>query len=154
MRFSAGIFLVALGVACATHDRKEVSTQVVTFPDGAIVQINGKSVGRAPAKITLPQDEYGHLIGRAVVRAVPNTKQPTLFQQVRVFDPSERRDPVPNQIVIDMTLPGTNITQEAIATSIAEETRPKVRKRAPYTHVERSKPTQPVGIDRWNPGQY
>jgi hypothetical protein len=154
MRVVLGSLVLALAVGCATHKEKKTETQVVTFPDGAIVQFNGQNAGRAPAKIILPQDDYGQLTGRAVVRAIPNTKQQNLVEQVRVFDPNERKDPVPNQIVIDMTLPSTNATPQEIAAAVQEESRPKVRKRAPYVHVERSKPTQAVGLDRYNPGEH
>src|ERR1043165_3105567 len=103
----AGTFF-ALGIACVMRDPAPVKTQVVTFPDGAIVEYNGRAVGRAPAAVVLPQDENGNLTERVVVRALPNTAQPTLFAQSRTLEPGGRNERVPNQIMIDMTLHDTN----------------------------------------------
>jgi hypothetical protein len=153
MRFSFAVILVALGIACATSHKNQIKTQVVTFPDGAVVQINGTNAGRAPASIILPQDKDGNLTGRAIVKAVPNSKQKSLYPQVRVFDPAQRSDRVPDQIVIDMTLLGTNTPHAELASSTQAEP-PKKRAKPHYKYIERSKPTQAVGLDRWNPGEY
>ena len=131
-----------------------MKTQIITFPNGAIVEYNGERLGRAPAEITFPQDEYGRLTERAVVRIIPNTHQPTLFAQNRVFEPGDRSDRVPNRIMIDMTLPGTNSVAagRAPTTHVEEDTEQSVRPAVPYTN--RGKPTQAVGLDRWKPGIY
>jgi hypothetical protein len=156
MRICVAASLIALGIGCATPMRGPgmVETQVITYPDGALVEFNGESKGRAPAKIVLPQDEHGRLTERAVVRIIPNTAQPTLFAQNRVFEPTERTDRVPNRIFVDMTLPGTNsiASGRAPTTHVEKDTEKSVRPPVPYT--ERGKPTQAVGLDRWKPGIY
>jgi len=129
-----------------------VKTQVLTFPDGAIVEFNGEYLGRAPAEVVLPQDPNGRLTGRAVVRALPNTQQPSLFAQTRVFDPIDRVDRVPNRIMIDMRLKNGSLPPEWETTHVETATKSSPRPKIPYT--ERSKPTQAVGIDRWNPGHH
>jgi hypothetical protein len=150
----AGLIVSAIG--CATGgDPGVISTQVITFPDdGALVEYNGKSMGRAPAKITMPQDENGNLTERAVVRVIPNTDQPALFAQERVFAPGERADRVPDRIMVDMTDAGTNAiaSGHAPVAEVEKDSERKVRSAVPY--VNRGKPTQAVGLDRWSPGIY
>ena len=156
MRIYLAASLIALGIGCATPMRGPgmVETQVITYPDGALVEFNGESKGRAPAKIVMPQDEHGRLTERAVVKIIPNTAQPTLFAQNRVFEPTERTDRVPNRIFIDMTIPGTNsiASGRPPTTHVEKDTEESVRPPVPYT--ERGKPTQAVGLDRWKPGIY
>src|SRR5436190_24234398 len=115
MKKSLAFVMLGLGLGCAMHEKKAISTQVVTFPEGAIIQYNGTNAGRAPSPITLPQDANGRLTGHAEVLAIPNTYQSNLFAQMRIFDPLSRIDRVPEQIMIDMTLPGTNSPISAIA---------------------------------------
>jgi hypothetical protein len=65
---------------------------------------------------------------------------------------------VPQRILIDLTLPGTNSVAETLTNSSNKTTHvesatrrgsvPRVRP------VDNGKPTRPVGIDRWNPGIY
>ena len=139
---------------CISSEQRVVKTQVVTFPDGAIVEYNGERVGRAPAEVVLPQDENGRLTERAVVGIIPNTDQPTLFAQERVFEPRQRTDRVPNRVMVDMTLAGTNAVASGRAptTHVEKDTEQSVRRELP--RVDRGKPTQAVGLDRWNPGIY
>ena len=147
--------LLALGVGCVSSNKGPVETKIFTFPDdGALVEYNGQSVGRAPAKVTFPQDEYGRLTERVVVRAIPNTDQPMLFAQHRVFEPGERVDRVPNRIMVDMSIPGTNMVASTrqVTTHVEKNTEKSVRPPVPYT--DRGKPTQAVGLDRWKPGIY
>jgi hypothetical protein len=155
MRFCLAATLIALGLACATtKEPRVVKTQVVTVPDGALVEFNGKPAGRAPASIILPQDEHGNLTQTAELIAQPNSDQPTLYPQRRIFDPRNRTERVPDQILIDMTHGPTNQTQLArgAATHIESETKKSIRPPVPYTN--RGKPTQAVGLDRWSPGIY
>lgn len=154
MRFGFALLISLAAAGCVVHDRVPIQTQVVTFPAGAVVEFNGRPVGRAPAAVILPQDTNGRLTERTVLRAVPNTAQPMLLAQTRVLDPTNESDRVPDQILIDLTLSGTNaapVVPGGIAQSQpgANNSRP-ARAKLP----ERSKPTQPVGIDRWNPGIY
>lgn len=146
--------LVVFGTGCVSRDPAVVKTQVVAFPDGALVQFNGENMGRAPAKIVLPQDENGRLTERAEVRILPNSDQAHLYPQQRIFEPGTRADRVPNRIMVDMTQPGTNEMQVAQAKSmqIESESEKGVRRSVPY--VDRGKPTQAVGLDRWKPGIY
>lgn len=148
------LVVVMSAVGCATNGPKVVETQVTTFPDGALVEYNGKSMGRAPARITLPQDEKGKLTERAVVRVIPNTDQPTLFAQERIFEPEERVDRVPNRIMVDMTKAATNVVASGRppTTHVEKDSERSVRPPVPY--VNRGKPTQAVGLDRWSPGIY
>lgn len=131
-----------------------VKTQVVTFPDGAIVEYNGERIGRAPAQVVLPQDEHGRLTERAVLRVIPNTDQPTLLAQQRVFEPGDRTDRVPNRVMVDMTVGGTNAAASGQAPSAEVETDAESTSRRAVPYVNRGKPTQAVGLDRWKPGIY
>lgn len=153
----AGTFIIALGMACVSREKAPLKTEVVTFPEGAIVEFNGRRVGRAPAAVILPQDTNGRLTERAVFRAVPNTAQAALYAQSRVLEPSARDERVPNRIMIDLTLRDTNsapLTLAASSTSTHVETSSKTGKVARPRPADRGKPTQPVGMDRWNPGIY
>ena len=153
MRALLTVSVLLLGLGCVTGDKKEIRTKIVTYPDGALVQYKGKNEGRSPAWIVLPQNESGLLTERAEVHVVPNTEQAWLYPQVRVFEPDERTERVPHQVMIDMTLAGTNaIAAEVTSTTLVEKGHKKSRNQIPY--VKRSKPTQAVGLDRWNPGQY
>ena len=146
---------IALGLACATHHQKgPLKTEVVTFPDGAIVEFNGKPVGRAPTAVVLPQDSNGKLLERVTLRALPNTRQDMLFAQTRTLEPSSRDERVPNRIMIDMRVHDTNTLAGSKATVEAVNTSWKTNKTIRSRPADRSKPTQPVGIDRWNPGIY
>jgi hypothetical protein len=148
------VFLLALG-GCVVHDQVPIKTQVRTFPEGAIVEFNGRSVGRAPAAVILPQDTNGRLTERTVLRAVPNTAQTTLLAQSRVFEPGSRVDRVPDYVMIDMTLPDTNSAALQLASAPPRVERESTNSRPVRAKpVDRGKPTQPVGIDRWNPGIY
>lgn len=156
MRICVAASLIVLGVGCALPMREPgmVETQVLTYPDGALVELDGQSKGRAPAKIVLPQDEHGRLTERAVLRVIPNTAQGTWFAQQRIFEPGERIERVPNRILVDMTLPGTNnvAAGKPATTHVEKDTENSVRPPVPYT--DRGKPTQAVGLDRWKPGIY
>jgi hypothetical protein len=154
MRLCVAATLIALGIACATRDAGLIKTQVVTYPEGAIVQYKGHSLGRSPTDIILPQDTMGHLAERTEVRVIPNTAQPHLYAQTRVFDPSNNVERIPNRIMIDMTLHDTNSVPatNALVTSTEELSEPRsAQKPKP---VDRGKPTQAIGIDRWSPGIY
>ena len=155
MRFCLAASFIALGLACATQKQPQfVKTKVVTFPDGALVEFNGKPAGRAPAYLILPQDEQGNLTQTAEIVVLPNSDQATLYPQRRILDPRTRTDRVPNQILVDMTHGPTNEAKiaRAPAPQIETETKKSVRPPVPYTN--RGKPTQAVGLDRWNPGIY
>jgi hypothetical protein len=138
---------------CVVRDQSPIKTQVVTYPEGATVEFNGRPVGRAPAAVVLPQDTNGRLTERTILRAVPNTGQSMLIAQTRVLEPGVRTDRVPDQIMIDLTLRDTNTSFLPVPTQVqappTTNTRP-ARARPSGS----SKPTRPVGIDRWNPGIY
>src|SRR5437868_5244448 len=102
-RWAALILVLASG--CVVHDQVPIKTQVRTFPDGAMVEFNGRPVGRAPAAVILPQDTNGRLVERTVIRAIPNSAQPALLAQSRVLEPGDRTERVPDYVMIDMTLP-------------------------------------------------
>lgn len=154
MKFFAALVVLMLGAGCVSGRREgPIETRVITVPDGALVEFDGKPVGRAPAKIILPQDELGRLTGSAEVLALPNSEQHHLIAQRRVFTPAERVDRVPEKIMIDMTLGGTN----AAPVEIAREEPPHIetgKAAGKRKYIDRGKPTQAVGIDRWNPGKY
>lgn len=154
MKLCVTATLLALGMGCATRDPGAIQTRVVSFPDGALVEYNGRPIGRAPAKITFAQDAEGRLTEKAEIRLLPNSDQGTLYPQIRTFDPGQRTDRVPDQIMVDMRNGGTNEVALARgqATHIEIETKKSTRPPVPYT--ERSKPTQAVGLDRWKPGIY
>jgi hypothetical protein len=144
---------ILLFTGCVVRDQSPIKTQVVTYPEGAIVEFNGRPVGRAPAAVVLPQDTNGRLTERTTLRAIPNTAQPMLIAQTRVLEPGTRTDRVPDQIMIDLTLRDTNNpvppTVAQVQSTPSTDTRP-VRSRP----ADSGKPTRPVGIDRWNPGIY
>jgi hypothetical protein len=146
----------SLGCASTNKEPRVVRTQIITVPDGALVEFNGKPAGRAPAHITLPQDEHGNLTEKAELLILPNSDQPALFPQRRVFDPSARDERVPNRILVDMTKGSTNYTQVASGAAAQAETSTSTRKsaRPPVPYTNRGKPTQSVGLDRWSPGIY
>jgi len=146
--------MIALGIACATRHPGVIQTEVVTFPKGALVQYQGHALGRAPVKIVLPQDNAGRLTERAEVRAVPNTEQPMLVAQSRLFDPANRADRVPDRIMIDLFLPGSNAVAEALPATTHVETASKRSDSPKRKPLDRGKPTQAIGLDRWNPGIY
>ena len=148
------IAITAFGLGCVSSKQGIVETEVITIPDGALVEFNGEKRGRSPAEIVFPQDEHGRLTERSVVRIIPNTGQPTLFAQDRVFEPGERVERVPNRIMVDMSLPGTNVVASGHSptTHVEKDTEKSVRPPVPYTN--RGKPTQAVGLDRWKPGIY
>lgn len=155
MRICLAAFLVALSVGCVTRNEpRVVKTQVISYPNGALVEYNGHRLGRAPAEVTFPQDENGRLTERAVVTVIPNTRQSTLFAQQRVFEPGDRTDRVPNRIMVDMTLAGTNSVASGRppTTHVEKDSEKSLRPPVPYTN--RGKPTQAVGLDRWKPGIY
>ena len=154
MKVMLGAAAAALGLACATKDPEFVQTQVISFPDGALVQLNGTPMGRAPARVTFPQDAQGRLTERAEIRVLPNSNQPELHPQSRIFEPRTRDTRVPNRIMVDMTRGGTNIAALAQSNSADEKTQPKTVTRRTVPYTERSKPTQAVGLDRWKPGIY
>lgn len=150
----SALLLLATGCVGVVRDEVPIKTQVVTFPEGAIVEFNGRAVGRAPAAVILPQDTNGRLIERTVLRAVPNTAQPMLVAQTRVLEPDARTERVPHQIMIDLTVGATNQAAPSsprAATLQNTSTNNAAAKRRP---MESGKPTRPVGIDRWNPGIY
>ncbi len=161
MKFLIAAFLPFLGAACIVHDQVPIKTQVVTYPLGAVVEFNGRVVGRSPAAVILPQDTNGRLTERAVLRAVPNTSQATLLAQTRILDPDSLPERVPDQIMIDLTLPVTSGNSGAAiasnlqnATNHFESGSTKSREARPGRTLDRGKPTQPVGVNRWNPGIY
>jgi hypothetical protein len=152
------VFLCAmvagLGLGCVTKKPGVVQTQVISFPDGALVEFNGEPMGRAPARITLPQDEHGRLTERAEVLVLPNSSQAELFPQRRVFEPRARETRVPDRIMVDMTRVSTNEMRLARGSSTHVQTESKRSNRPTVPNTERSKPTQAVGLDRWKPGIY
>jgi len=154
MRFGFAAIMIAFGIACATHDTSLIQTEVITYPKGALVQYQGHSLGRAPVTITLPQDHAGHLTEHAEVRAVPNTEQPALYAQNRVFDPSNRLDRVPDRIMIDLNMHASNmiVMPEQVTTHVERDSSSSIS--AKPKPIDRGKPTQAVGIDRWSPGNY
>ena len=104
----------------------------------------------------LPQDEEGRLTERAEIRVLPNSNQPELFPQSRIFEPSAHDTRVPDRVMVDMTRGGTNevrVTETAEVQTEGENLKAKAPKH-PVPYTERSKPTQAVGLDRWKPGIY
>lgn len=163
MRLGVVLGLAALGMGCAVGKEKPglVKTQVITYPKGALVEYNGQHAGRAPTEVILPQDAEGRLTQPARIIVWPNTDQNLIFAQSRSFDPSNRLDRVPDRIMIDMRFRDTNapaapaegspIRAEFLATEDSEGTEGRTAK---PKRSDRSKPTQPVGMDRWNPGHH
>ena len=135
--------LTILTSGCVSNSPEIRRTQVVTFPEDAIVFYNNEELGRAPAMITLPQDEHGRLVARAVVRALPRDDQPYLEPATRIFEPM-RQGRVPDRIMLDLTgYHGTNFVVEMEENPVA----PPPPRKPKYTYTPRSKPTQVLGID-------
>lgn len=145
-KINAGVGLAVslLLVGCVSNSPEVRRTQVVTFPEDALVFYNGQELGSSPTMITLPQDENGYLLGRSVVEAIPAEEYSRLQAALKVFEPGTRRDRVPDRILLDLTgYQSTNFVVEMLENP---EAPPPVRKRGiPFT--PRSKPTQVVGID-------
>jgi hypothetical protein len=156
MNLLPACFVLVVGwIGCVSRGPEPIKTQVFTYPEGALVEFNGRPVGRAPAAIILPQDTNGRLIEKATLRAVPNTAQPTLYAQSRTLDPARRSERVPDRIMIDLTLRDTNSPLPSVSTQTsfvegASSANKPIRVRQP----DSGKPTRPAGIDRWNPGIY
>jgi hypothetical protein len=156
MRLCVSALFIALGVGCATtkNEPRLVATEIVTVPEGALVEFNGKPAGRSPAIIVLPQDEHGYLTEPAEILILPNSKQPALFPQRRILDPKARTDRVPDRLLVDMTHASTNFTQVASGRPTHVETALRKSTGAAVPYTDRGKPTQAVGLDRWTPGIY
>ena len=155
MRLLLALVMASCATGCTLHDQVPIKTQVVTFPEGAIVEFNGRPVGRAPAAVILPQDTNGRLTERTVLRALPNTAQPTLIAQTRILDPSGLTERVPDRLMIDLTLHETNAPLSQLqAGTIPVHSGPTNNRPFRIRTPDRGKPTQPVGLDRWNPGIY
>lgn len=156
MRLCISALLLVFGIACTTNknEPRVVKTQVVTVPNGALVEFNGQPMGRAPASIVLPQDEHGNLTESAELLVLPNSDQGTIFPQRRVFDPKARTERVPDRILVDMTQGSSNYTAVASGSAAQMETATRKNRLPPVPYTDRGKPTQAVGLDRWNPGIY
>lgn len=129
---------------CVSNSPEVRRTQIVTFPEDAIVIYNGQELGSSPAMITLPQDEQGRLMGRSVVQAIPAEPHSRLNPATKVFEPKGRHDRIPDRVMLDLT--GFNTTNFVVEMQENPEAPPPPRKTGiPYTR--RSKPTQVVGID-------
>lgn len=155
MKLWAAAAIAVLGMGCVTRDPKVVKTQVVTYPDGAIVHYNGNYLGRAPAEVVLPQDAQGRLTQQAVIEALPNTKQEQLFAQRRVFAPEDRSERVPNRVMIDLRFfdpDAPAMPPTSAASPVESPVERHLPRKVPYS--PRGKPTQAVGINRWDPGVY
>lgn len=139
-------FTLALSflTGCVSNSPEVRRTQIVTFPENAIVFYNGQELGSSPAMITLPQDENGRLVGRSVVQAIPAEPNSRLSPARKVFEPQGRHDRIPDRVMLDLT--GFNSTNFVVEMQENPEAPPLPRKVGiPYT--PRSKPTQVVGID-------
>lgn len=148
---------LAAGCAVGKSGQGLVRTQVVTYPDGALVEFNGQHAGRAPTEVILPQDREGRLTQPARIVVWPNTDQGTIFAQSRVFDPATRTDRVPDRIMIDMRFRDTNApAAPAEGSPIRKEMEGRVYGKSLVNpkRPDRSKPTVPVGMERWNPGHH
>lgn len=142
VRLCVAACFAAVLTGCVSNTPEVRRTQVVTFPEGGIIEYNGVELGKAPAMITLPQNEHHELIGRAVVRAIP--REPHREPATRVFEPGERKDRVPDRIVLDLTgYQSTNFVHIMRENPIA----PPPPRKPKYTYTPRSKPTQVIGID-------
>jgi hypothetical protein len=164
MRFLLSGLLCVLAIGCASRSSQvgqvlrapqPIKTQILTFPDGGVIEFNGKPAGRAPTAVILPQDTNGRLTERAFLRAIPNSAQPALFAQARTLEPSGMSDRVPDRILIDLTLFSTNAPpQERTNEAVHAATENKSLPARKMPRQDRGKPTRPVGVDRWSPGIY
>ena len=138
-----------MGILCAGCDTLTVKntggdgkprpTQIVTYPDHAIIHVDGKYKGKSPVLVTLPQGTNGMVTGRMTIEAIPTS--PFLNPQVVVFSPSNRVDRVPDRYMIDLTLPAAPETALAAARS---SERSFITSRVPWPQPSRSAKGQPT----------
>lgn len=92
--------------AIENHDRK-VSTRISSDPTGAIIEVNGKVIGRTPLSYVFHQDGAHKFNDDTTVRAIPAEAAPGLVTQVHYFyDPNfpdlGESDPIPEELQFDM----------------------------------------------------
>jgi hypothetical protein len=95
---------------CSTLQPKpppSISTDILSDPPGARIEVNGNYVGDAPVTVTLEQWADGVIKGRQLVRALPKesghyTQERELRGPEFPFDP--HRDRVPTRMIFDTHL--------------------------------------------------
>lgn len=127
---------------CLVNREGPRRTQIVTFPEGGIVEVNGKRYGKEPVTVELPQNEKGELSGRVEIRALPTATH--LHAQTRVLDVDNPnyKVQVPGRIMLDLSeIPdGTNKVD-----LVKLKREHKIERKQTYYKEPRSKPTRPVG---------
>ena len=133
----------SLLLAGCVNVQRPLTTQVVTFPEGGMVEVDGKSYGKEPAKIVLPQNEKGQLTGKAEIRVFPPNNQ--LHATSKVISPELTPDytnRVPGRILLDLSAV-PNSTNKVDLVEYKKKQRHAAR--AIKAYEPRSKPTRPVG---------
>lgn len=112
----ACLALVAGLFGCATKPELEhqVTTEIISEPPGARIEVNGDYIGDAPVTTKLrhhPSDKV--VMGKVVIRALPRShgefiQEKTFQGPLYPFDP--HRDVVPNRVFFDMKLKPSEMT--------------------------------------------
>lgn len=123
--------------------QRPLTTQIVTFPEGGIVEVDGKLMGKEPTNIVLPQNEKGQLTGKTEIRVYPPHGE--LHGAMKVISPENNpnyTNRVPGRIMLDISA----IPDSTNKVNLLEYKR-KQRQvaRAARAAEPRSKPTRPVG---------
>lgn len=135
-----GLFLCA---GCVTDVQRPLKTEVVTFPPGGIIEVNGQRMASGPATITLPQNDLGQLTGEVQLKAYPPGEG--LVSATKTISPNtypSYTNRVPARILIDLTHAEAD-TNRVDLLQWQYKQRDLARARAAREH--RSKPTRPVG---------
>jgi len=78
---------------------KPLKTQIVTFPPGGAIKINGRYLGVSPVEVTLPQDAQRRITETVTIEAEP--RRARQHPQARVISQAGT-NAVPIRIMIDM----------------------------------------------------
>jgi hypothetical protein len=127
---------------CAVGPSRPLKTQIVTFPEGGIVEVNGKRYGKEPLTIALPQNEKGQLTENVEIRALPSDHHLHAATRVLAADHPDHKVQVPGRVVVDMRqVPdSTNVVN-----LVKLERERKIERKQIKAQESRSKPTRPVG---------
>lgn len=136
---SASALLLA---GCLVNRERPLRTEIVTFPEGGIVEVNGKRYGKEPVTVELPQNEKGQLTERVEIRAVPQDQR--LHAQTRVLetDNPNYKVQVPSRVMLDLR----DIPDSTNKVNLVKLQREQgIERKQIQATQPRSKPTRPVG---------
>jgi hypothetical protein len=127
---------------CVVGSNRPIKTEIVTYPRGGVVEVDGKQMGTEPVTITLPQNEKGHLTSKVEIRAMPEDER--LYAQTKIFDPADpaRKGQVPSRVLLDLSASPDGEDRVDVREIQQEQ---KAARKEQRLKEERGKPTRPVG---------